>query len=169
MSEILTQVGFFWFHPEKSTHRFLRAPFTVLPRRKRWTRPCAMITGGGGAVSLTACQCANPGFQFGRVSGGFWTCFKLFCELAPARPKQPYKSGRSVRNTSADTGVHSLAAWLEKYGQPARQAEPQERTLSRAFPSQVIWPVHVSSRPESEINQSRKQSSEACSWSLSLN
>jgi len=34
---------------------------------------------------------------------------------------------RSVHNTRADTSVSSLSAWLEKYGRPVRQAEPQER------------------------------------------
>ncbi|CAK9094778.1 unnamed protein product [Durusdinium trenchii] len=34
---------------------------------------------------------------------------------------------RTVRNTRADSSVTSLSAWLEKYGQPNRQAEPQER------------------------------------------
>ena len=32
---------------------------------------------------------------------------------------------RMVRNTRADTSVHSLAAWLEKYGKPSRQPEQQ--------------------------------------------
>ena len=32
---------------------------------------------------------------------------------------------RMVRNTRADTSVHSLAAWLEKYGKPSRQPEHQ--------------------------------------------
>eukprot|EP00438_Fugacium_kawagutii_P002911 Skav230078 [mRNA] locus=scaffold2569:188555:202442:+ [translate_table: standard] len=35
-------------------------------------------------------------------------------------------TARSVRNTHADTSVSSLSAWLEKYGRPNRQAEPQE-------------------------------------------
>ena len=36
---------------------------------------------------------------------------------------------RMVRNTRADTSVHSLSAWLEKYGKPSRQPEQQAARL----------------------------------------
>lgn len=34
-----------------------------------------------------------------------------------------------MRNTRADTSVTSLSGWLEKYGSPNRQPEPQVRRL----------------------------------------
>ncbi|CAE7750903.1 unnamed protein product [Symbiodinium sp. KB8] len=45
---------------------------------------------------------------------------------------------RMVRNTRADTSVHSLAAWLEKYGKPSRQPEQQERFRTTPFKQRRI-------------------------------
>jgi len=45
---------------------------------------------------------------------------------------------RMVRNTRADTSVHSLAAWLEKYGKPSRQPEHQERFRTTPFKQRRI-------------------------------
>eukprot|EP00930_Biecheleria_cincta_P026453 TRINITY_DN18646_c0_g2_i1.p1 TRINITY_DN18646_c0_g2~~TRINITY_DN18646_c0_g2_i1.p1 ORF type:complete len:169 (+),score=51.00 TRINITY_DN18646_c0_g2_i1:77-583(+) len=40
---------------------------------------------------------------------------------------------RQVRNTQPDTTVSSLQGWLQKYGSPRRQAEPEERWRSTSF------------------------------------
>ncbi|CAE7514108.1 unnamed protein product [Symbiodinium natans] len=45
---------------------------------------------------------------------------------------------RMVRNTRADTSVHSLGAWLEKYGKPTRQPEQQERFRTVPFKQRRI-------------------------------